>query len=153
MEDGTMLVVDMANSSEIGQVLWTGSLRDGSWTFSADPELDDVTRKRWEKTISRLPESNEWLKGQSFRGVDGRQYRGWHGFEGVMGALEKSLPSIGVQVDRSASRWPPYKKTGTPKDIDSQALEEQKKEWSDYDQADAATELVAFLERNSGDGI
>jgi len=153
MADGKMAVVDIVLDEPVGTILWTGSLDSGGWTFDAREGIDEVTTRRYEKAIPKLPESNKWLEKMGFRGPNGRQYQGWSGFTGVLGALEKTLPLMGLQIDRSACEWPPYIRTNLPQDIDTERMEEQKEAWEQYEAADSAAELDAFLKRNSGDGI
>lgn len=153
MADGIMTVVDEVSWEKVGTIQWTGTLDKGTWTFIPGASIDDRRARLYEKSIGGLQTANTWLGSLVFRGVDGRAYRGWSGFDGVLSALEKSLTVIGLQIDRSDSQWPSYEESGMPKDIDTGAAEEQKQNWAEYDEADAATELVDFLERNSGDGI
>lgn len=95
----------------VGMVVWSGTLAGGDWVFRHSKVVDDeLVRARNRHRVLGARDARPDLRALFFRGPDGREYRGWGGFPGVVGAFELALPGFGLRVERSAVRWP-YKDT------------------------------------------
>lgn len=117
MEKGTIPIYE--NTGRImGLVVWNGKLVSGTWRFSPDKELDEFSRRRVQEQIKFLPEARQDLSQMRYRGPNGRMYRGWSGFVGLLGAFGVALPALGMFIERTEAKWPIDDTSEEPRGID-----------------------------------
>ena len=143
MPEGKMPVYE-TDGRFMGNVLWKGNMSSGSWGFVPSKQLDELAKRRVKKQITELAEARKDLEAIRYRGPSGKDYRGWHGFTGLLGALRSALPALKMDVDRSNVTWPPQNLPEQPLGIDTDEEERQDKEEQGHQETLMDLELQEF---------
>ncbi|MDD5306232.1 MAG: hypothetical protein PHU25_02815 [Deltaproteobacteria bacterium] len=81
----------------VARALWFGDPWTGTWEWQIRPE-DPALRRRLDECF----EANlDAYRTVNFGGVSGRRSPGWTSFEGLVGALDNSLPSVGLRCGKT----------------------------------------------------
>lgn len=146
--DGRIVINE--GKQRVGSVAWNGTMSSGSWVFLVNPQIDsEARRKDIRDRVGFAYDSNQGLEEEYFRGPRGVYYRGWHGFIGVINALRRSLPAVGLWVDWNRTEWlnGPVR-SSFPIDVDDKSRVRQEEEYELEARAIEQWEYLAFIERN-----
>lgn len=134
----------------VGSIAWRGTVASGVWVFLANPAIKDKARRLdLRQRIGFIQEARRDLQEDLYRAESGVYYRGWHGFPGLVGALDECLLAVGLQVGYNEIEWPGKSHTTRfPVDVDVESALALQQETVEEDDAIEQWEYLAFQERH-----